>query len=1814
MLAGVGLFMAMLAPAAAYAVDFDKDTLEDNWEKKYFGDLDQGPSDDPDNDKLTNAEEFEKGTNPTLADTDGDKLSDWEELNPAIKGNESDPKLLDTDGDQLGDYDEVVTYKTKPSDADTDDDGLNDFIEVMIQKTNPNLVDSDSGYKTDGEEVLFQKSDPLDPTDDKKDSDNDGLYDYDEVTKYGTGRLVFDSDDDGLGDGKEIAINTDPLQPDTDKDGLEDGDEVTTHKTDPTKADSDGDGLTDGDEINIYKCDPNDTDSDNDLADDKLEIDNNSDPNDIDSDDDKIPDGVEIWDGTDPKDPAKHATDTDGDGLTDSYETGLKSPPYIFKPGGFIDIARIKRTPGGLPIKDAQGNIIYEKNGKYDNGERRFSSPLHADTDGDGVSDLAETMPRVDGSVLDPCDSDLDDDGLLDGNETGTVNPITGKGLIGISDARRWSSDGDGLSDGVELGLTEPQKPSIDIGCEGTRLSGQHPFFAADLDPTTTTAPQYVDSDSDGLLDHEEDLNHNGRFDDETTIDKTKGELPETDPNNPDTDGDGLSDRWEVQWSVLKPGDDAKVGTNPLNMSDSASDLDDDGLTNAQEYGVQRLVGGSLVPNPTNPNRKDSDGDGLSDKQELEATYGATHINPTLPVGYQGSNPNEVDSDGDKIPDSIEDANHNGKVDVDANGKLLETHPLMANTDNDGLLDRSEDQNLDGVFGKVGKDGKVTGDMNDNGTFEYGTDETDPRNPDTDGDGLKDGFETSQKGTNPLLVDTDGDGLSDPIELGVKVDDDPKSCWNQFVTVDGKKRDRCTRTSSSTKYVDKDGKKRFAGLDTDNDGIDDGVEDKNHNGIHDVAIDTDGDGVPDTGETNPAMIDTDGDGLPDGVEDANQNGKWDKDLGETNAFHADTDGDGLPDGVEDANKNGKVDVDAQGNVLESDPLKADSDGGGTNDGDEKQNGTNPAKGHQEDDFAGDPDNDGLKTGLEVKLGLKWRDEPDKGIIGADSDGDTISDADETTANGKTTPGQAIDSDGDSIIDALDPDSDNDGLPDSLEAGDSDLATPPVNSNDPDDKIPDYRTKDADLDGLPDALEGKYGADRTKPDSDGDGLLDGAEVQNGSNPADADTDDDGLIDGKESLTDIDGDGLTGLLDADSDNDGIGDGTELGMVTPHKDTNVARGNFVPDADPSKTTNPNNADSDADGLRDGAEDPNHNGMVDEGESDPTDKDVKIGLPDADGDGLPDVEEVHIGTDPNDADTDDDGLLDLAEWNFASDDDGDGLVNAADADSDGDGLFDGTERGLTSTSSATDTLSPNWRADADPKSRTSPLLADSDFDFENDGREDQNLDGKFDEAAGEGDPLNPARQASNTVDSDGDGMLDVTEKALGCDPLDPDTDDDGALDGHEPNAGVDSDGDLVQGCRDPDSDNDGLPDGLESGVASAGNGTDTKKKSFIADLDPTTKTSILRPDSDGDGQRDGYEDANHNGRVDADEGDPSDPTKTSDAKDTDGDGLGDAEEALVGADPADADTDDDGVADGAEHNAFFDTDGDGLPNVRDHDSDGDGVFDGTERGVTAADAALLGKATKLSAGRFRPDIDPTERTSMLREDTDRGGLVDGAEDWNSNGRVDADETDPRKRQDDATSPDDLDGDGLTNAQELAIGTDPSHFDSDGDSISDKLEVGADPSKPLDTDGDGRINALDTDSDNDGRGDAVEVGYDPTHPLDTDGDGVPDYLDTDSDDDGLSDSDEVSKHKTDPLLADTDGGTISDGVEVLERRTNPLDPSDDMLGIEADGRIEGTAVWSCAATAGGAGGGGLLTVLALLGALLLVRRRRDGVRSTTSV
>lgn len=80
---------------------------------------------DDDGDRLSNSRELELGTEPNNADTDGDGLSDGDEV--LVWG--TDPLRRDTDGDGLSDGQEVNDTGTDPTKDDTDGDGMKDGVD-----------------------------------------------------------------------------------------------------------------------------------------------------------------------------------------------------------------------------------------------------------------------------------------------------------------------------------------------------------------------------------------------------------------------------------------------------------------------------------------------------------------------------------------------------------------------------------------------------------------------------------------------------------------------------------------------------------------------------------------------------------------------------------------------------------------------------------------------------------------------------------------------------------------------------------------------------------------------------------------------------------------------------------------------------------------------------------------------------------------------------------------------------------------------------------------------------------------------------------------------------------------------------------------------------------------------------------------------------------------------------------------------------------------------------------------------------------------------------------------------------------------------------------------------------------------------------------------------------------------------------------------------------------------------------------------------------------------------------------------------------
>jgi len=123
-----------------------------------------------------------------------------------------------------------------------------------------------------------------------------------------------------------------------------------------------------------------------------------------------------------------------------------------------------------------------------------------------------------------------------------------------------------------------------------------------------------------------------------------------------------------------------------------------------------------------------------------------------------------------------------------------------------------------------------------------------------------------------------------------------------------------------------------------------------------------------------------------------------------------------------------------------------------------------------------------------------------------------------------------------------------------------------------------------------------------------------------------------------------------------------------------------------------------------------------------------------------------------------------------------------------------------------------------------------------------------------------------------------------------------------------------------------------------------------------------------------------------------------------------------------------------------------------------------------------------------------------------------------------------------------DSDGDGLSDQYEETIGTEPYLADTDGDGINDGIEVGNDQSKPLNSDHDRYIDALDYDDDNDGLPTILES------KADTDKDGLKDYLDSDSDNDGVSDGIEAGMLKKDSNHDLIDDAFDSEQVGAIDR------------------------------------------------------------------
>lgn len=418
---------------------------------------------------------------------------------------------------------------------------------------------------------------------------------------------------------------------------------------------------------------------------------------------------------------------------------------------------------------------------------------------------------NCDGQEL--CYLDADDDGYRPGDGSGTV-PSANLSCEDSGEAVAADPTGDCNDDNASIhpGATDVPDDGIDQDCSGAdALSDTDGDGINDTVETATgTDPEDADTDNDGLLDGQEDVNGDGVPD-----------ASETDPRDADTDNDGLMDGFGEDTNldgIVGPGE-----TDPLQ-----SDSDGDALTDGLESGKDAAVPGGMsdgsspvsyagtdgwTPDAdtgtmTDPLDADTDADGLNDGSEDSNHDGAVNGSET--------DPNNPDSDGDGVNDGVDACpGYNDAADFDSDGI---PDSCDADDDNDQVLDTDEDINSNGNFDDDDTDSDGAPDYHDE---------------DDDGDSVNTAAEDVNVNGDPMDDDTDGDSLAN--YLDEDDDNDLIATRDEDVNGDGNVTNDDTDGNGIPNYLDKD---------DDGDGVDTASEDANHNGDP-TDDDTDGDGIAD---------------------------------------------------------------------------------------------------------------------------------------------------------------------------------------------------------------------------------------------------------------------------------------------------------------------------------------------------------------------------------------------------------------------------------------------------------------------------------------------------------------------------------------------------------------------------------------------------------------------------------------------------------------------------------------------------------------------------------------------------------------------------------------------------------------------------------------------------------------------------------------------------------------------------------------------------------------------------------------------------------
>ncbi len=307
--------------------------------------------------------------------------------------------------------------------------------------------------------------------------------------------------------------------------------------------------------------------------------------------------------------------DHDNDGLQDTWENTLTPLP-----NGFPDTdPRYKPNPefwvnGDIHSRDAFGRSLPESpdtdgDGLPDGLEVGWRVPAastdtNADTNGDGwLNFMADMDP--------PFYNTLDNYGKVPSVDSQSKGGDRSKRLRGsTTDPANADTDYDGIPDGIEdqdrngwvNGDGAIIEPTWDPWAERDWPTGQ-------WDPAwQETDPNDQDTDEDGLSDgYGEDKNFNGVIDGDSNSNRvwSVGELwQETNPLNPDTDADGLPDGWESRFS-LDPLDSGVMGATSMRTGVILSSVEHGAQGDPDGDGFSNLV---ELQNGTNPRAYDDPG------------------------------------------------------------------------------------------------------------------------------------------------------------------------------------------------------------------------------------------------------------------------------------------------------------------------------------------------------------------------------------------------------------------------------------------------------------------------------------------------------------------------------------------------------------------------------------------------------------------------------------------------------------------------------------------------------------------------------------------------------------------------------------------------------------------------------------------------------------------------------------------------------------------------------------------------------------------------------------------------------------------------------------------------------------------------------------------------------------------------------------------------------------------------------------------------------------------------------------------------------